>query len=161
MEAKLYEQDPAGAPQRTSALALGVAVAVIILSAIAIGAATGVIPRSSGQDGGRATHVPLASIQPADSSCVSCGTVASIRAVQLRDDPAADDGRGTAASILSAAGGIFGGQDFQRSSARRYSYRVTLRMDDGSYRTVSESAPPRFGIGQKVKLIDGTLAANS
>ena len=40
---------------------------------------------------------------------------------------------------------------------KHYAYRVTVRMDDGSVRTVSQSNPPPFAPGDKVILIDGTL----
>jgi outer membrane lipoprotein SlyB len=169
MEAKLYRHDPIPDGQRASTFVLGAAVAVIIVSAVGIGAATGVIPRalsdgaSEGASAGASS--PMARLEPATSSCTSCGTVASIRAVELRtpagEEPDARAARGTTATILSAAGGIFASQEFQHSLRKRYSYRVTLRMDDGSYRTVSESAPPRFAVGQKVRLVDGTLAAVS
>jgi hypothetical protein len=36
-------------------------------------------------------------------------------------------------------------------------WRVTLRMDDGSYRAVSLSRPPSFAVGDKVRVVEGRL----
>jgi outer membrane lipoprotein SlyB len=36
-------------------------------------------------------------------------------------------------------------------------WRVTLRMDDGSYRAVSLSSPPSFAVGDKVRVVEGRL----
>jgi hypothetical protein len=38
-------------------------------------------------------------------------------------------------------------------------YRVTVRMDDGSFRTVSQSAAPVFAVGDKVRVEQGRLVA--
>jgi outer membrane lipoprotein SlyB len=40
---------------------------------------------------------------------------------------------------------------------KRYAYRVTVRMDDGSARTLSQSSPPAFAVGDKVRPVDGAL----
>lgn len=39
----------------------------------------------------------------------------------------------------------------------RTSYRVTVRMTDGSYRTLAQSTPPTVGIGDRVRIADGTV----
>jgi outer membrane lipoprotein SlyB len=71
------------------------------------------------------------------SSCALCGTVESIRTVELRDE---------AGAATAAAGG-----------PARYAYRVTVRMDDGSFRTVSLSSPPTLAVGDKVRVVEGRL----
>ncbi|OFZ71596.1 MAG: hypothetical protein A2W04_10220 [Betaproteobacteria bacterium RBG_16_64_9] len=154
--------------QRASPLILAAAVALIVVGAVSIGALTGVIPStfSDAEENTQPAAAPVIPVKPAAGTCYTCGTIASIRAVELRQPqgPAAKDAPGerdTASAILRAAGGIFGGQEFEKTVGKRYAYRVTIRMDDGSYRTVSETSPPKFAIGEKVRLIDGTLAARS
>lgn len=41
----------------------------------------------------------------------------------------------------------------------RTAWRVTVRMEDGSYRTLSQSGPPAFKPGDRVRLSDGALTA--
>lgn len=163
MEAKTYNEDSPCDPLRTSPLLLGAAVAALIVSAVGIGAVTGVIPGLLSAPAVDALPaVSVSGIRPTAASCFSCGTISAIRAVELRSPSGAPAGEAdTATTILSAAGGIFAGQEFQKTVRKRYAYRVTLKMDDGSYRTVSEGTPPRFAVGEKVRLVDGTLAANS
>lgn len=37
------------------------------------------------------------------------------------------------------------------------SYRVTVRMTDGSYRTLAQSTPPTVGVGDRVRIADGAV----
>lgn len=39
----------------------------------------------------------------------------------------------------------------------RTSYRVTVRMTDGSYRTLAQSTPPTVGVGDRVRIADGAV----
>jgi len=118
---------------------------------------------------------------PADGSgaCASCGTVEAIRAVELRGDASGlgaaaggvtgavvgnQIGRGNgnpAMTILGAAGGAFAGNEIEKNMKKRYSYRVTVRMDDGSFRTISQSAAPSVAPGGRVRIVNGTLVARS
>jgi hypothetical protein len=38
-------------------------------------------------------------------------------------------------------------------------YRVTVRLDDGSYRTLSQPTPPSIPVGGKVRIVDGAVVA--
>jgi hypothetical protein len=146
-------------------------VAAIVLGAVAIGAVTGVIPgtfsRGEQPQLQQSVVAPIPAGKPDGPPCYTCGTIASIRTIELRQptatsgQPAEGAASDTASAILRAAGGIFAGEEFEKTLRKRYAYRVTIRMDDGSYRTVSESAPPKFAVGEKVRLVDGTLAASS
>jgi hypothetical protein len=62
-------------------------------------------------------------------ACPSCGIVEAVRSMAVR----------------SEAGGLGA------------VYRVTVRMDDGSFRTVSQSAVPAFAVGDKVRVMQGAL----
>jgi hypothetical protein len=39
----------------------------------------------------------------------------------------------------------------------RTSYRVTVRMTDGSYRTLAQPTPPTVGVGDRVRIADGAV----
>ena len=114
-----------------------------------------------------------------DSACASCGTVESIRAVELKGDATGlgavaggvagavvgnQMGRGngnTAMTILGAAGGALAGNEIEKKVKKHYSYRVTVRMDDGSFRTVSQSSAPAAAVGEHVRVVDGIVIARS
>jgi hypothetical protein len=39
----------------------------------------------------------------------------------------------------------------------RTSYRVTVRMSDGSYRTLAQPNPPAVGVGDRVRIAEGAV----
>ena len=45
----------------------------------------------------------------------------------------------------------------ESGAGRRIVYRVTIRMDDGSYRAISQPVAPGYGAGEKVRIIDGQV----
>jgi hypothetical protein len=77
-----------------------------------------------------------------DGACGTCGVVESVRAVRSGRDA---DGR-------PMAGG-------PPADEKRMSYRVTVRMDDGSYRTLPHAAPPAVAVGDPVRVADGAVVA--
>jgi len=114
-----------------------------------------------------------------DSACASCGTVESIHTVELKGNATGlgavaggvtgavvgnQIGRGngnTAMTILGAAGGALAGNEIEKNVKKHYSYRVTVRMDDGSFRTVSQSSAPAVAVGERVRVVNGTVIARS
>lgn len=76
----------------------------------------------------------------APSTCASCGTVEAIRTIELRGDAA-------------------GVQELEQHQSKRIAYRVTVRLDDGSYRTLSQATPPSIAVGGKVRIVDGAVVA--
>ena len=109
--------------------------------------------------------------------CTSCGTVESIHTVELKGEATGlgavaggvtgaivgnqfGNGRGqTAMAVLGAAGGAYAGNEIEKNVKKRYAYRVTVRMDDGSYRTVFQASAPTVAVGTKVRVTDGALIA--
>ena len=164
---------------RVNPLVAGAAVAVMILSLIGVGVITGVLPHALSQKQGDspATGQGLLGRYAQTNNCANCGTVESIRTVELPGDASGlgavaggvtgavignqmGRGRGnTAMTIIGAAGGAFAGNEIEKNMQKRYAYRVTVRMDDGSFRTVSQTAPPAFAVGEKVRVVDGTLVS--
>jgi outer membrane lipoprotein SlyB len=62
-------------------------------------------------------------------------------------------------TVLGAAGGAYAGHQIEKNVNKRLVYRVTVRMDDGSFRTLSQAAPPAFAVGDKVRVVQGALHA--
>jgi outer membrane lipoprotein SlyB len=164
---------------RIDPLIAGPAVSVLIAGVIGVGAMTGLLPSglSSKQSDARPADPGSQSV-PA-TSCALCGTVESIRTIEVRDEPrdvgtVAGGLSGTAAgnrtdsrtesgsantamTILGTVAGAITGDETERNVKKRYAYRVTVRMDDGSFRTVSLSSPPTLAVGDKVRVVEGKL----
>ncbi len=163
---------------RANPLVAGAAVSLMVLSLVGIGAITGWIPSAISQKSG---DVPAAGRTAGGngqrpSPCANCGTIESIRTVELRGDSSGlgavtggltggllgnQMGRGngnTAMTIIGIAGGALAGNEIEKNMKKHYAYRVTVRMDDGSFRTLSQASPPAFAVGEKVRIVDGALA---
>jgi hypothetical protein len=41
--------------------------------------------------------------------------------------------------------------------SKRTVYRITVRMDDGSFRTLSQMLPPSVAVGEAVRITDGAV----
>jgi outer membrane lipoprotein SlyB len=68
-------------------------------------------------------------------------------------------GRGNdAATVLGAIGGAVAGHQIEKSQRKTIRYEVTVRMDDGSYRTVTTEQSAWRG-GERVRLVNGTLSS--
>lgn len=123
-------------------------------------------------------HAPAPAPAPVHAAaCANCGTIESVRAIETKGSGSglgtvaggltgavvgSQIGRGngnTAMTILGAAGGALAGNEIEKNLKKQVSYRVTIRMDDGSYRTVSQSGPA--AIGEKVRIVDGSIVARS
>ena len=96
-------------------------------------------------------------------TCSRCGVIDSIEphALQMPDSQVPANVRG---------GGSFGGSLATGANRGVYSadsagdnvatsFIVRLRMEDGSLRTIYENQRPRFSVGEKVQLINGSLVS--
>ncbi len=84
----------------------------------------------SGLVGAAAVTGVLPATESIKANCATCGVIAAVRRVQVEDE---------------------------RASARVRMYRITVRMDDGSERTVTQVTAPARGVGARVRLDGNTL----
>jgi outer membrane lipoprotein SlyB len=165
--------------RKTSPLVIGAAASMLLCSLLGIAALTGMLPSASSQKNGQEATVQksLQSRIPDAGTCANCGTVESVRAVEVKGEGSGlgavaggvtgavvgnqlGAGRGnTAMTIIGAAGGALAGNEIEKDVKKYVIYRVTVRMDDGSYRTVSRPAP--VSIGGRVRVVDGDIVARS
>jgi len=149
---------PASAWTRT--LVALTAFSVMALGVIGIAAITGVIPaRVPDMPGEAAQTAPARApiqIPFSPSACALCGTVESIRITEVRGSGGEPGRESSITRVLRAAADTVAGNKGDES-AKRFTYRVTVRMDDGSYRTVSLSNPPELAVGDKVRVVEGRL----
>lgn len=66
-------------------------------------------------------------------------------------------GRGnTAATVLGAAGGAYAGYELERRNQQQSSgYKFTIRLNDGSYQTVTQVANADIRVGDRVQIDNG------
>ena len=131
---------------RVSPLIMAVAASVAIAGLIGLSALSGMLPikRAAMRDEG---PVPRGESKPGQPrACGVCGTIESIRTVEVLDEA----GRAAGAAVPKNGADADGVR-------KRQVFRVTLRMDDGSFRAISLSSPPAFAVGDKVRVVEGRL----
>jgi outer membrane lipoprotein SlyB len=163
-----------GNPRRLHPLIAGAAVTVMVFSALGIAAISGILPGAMSQKGADAAPAPVGSRAV---PCPSCGTIESTRPIEVRGEGTGlgavaggvtgavvghqlGSGRGnTAMTVLGAAGGAYAGNEIEKNVKTHVVYRITVRMDDGSFRTVSQASAPTLAVGDKVRIVQGALHA--
>lgn len=65
----------------------------------------------------------------------------------------------TVATVAGAAGGAYVGNEIEKSRQQKTAdaYRVTVRMDGGSYQTVTQSTNAGLRVGDRVRINNGTV----
>jgi outer membrane lipoprotein SlyB len=156
-------------------LLLGAALAVTLLCALALGSATGVIPDFASHQATPYEPLPLTTGSgSAVTQCPSCGTVLMIRTYEIRGDllPLDTAGAGAPGSIVRGAAPAKAAPAApapvseavtapEEVLKKRSVFRVTLRMEDGSVRTVSQRTEPEFRPGDKVRLLSGSVVTGN
>ena len=110
--------------------------------------------------------------------CTNCGVVTSVNAVKQQGEGSGlgavaggvvggllgnQIGGGTGkkiATVAGAAGGAFAGHQVEKNMKSTTTYDVTVKMDDGAVRTFPYDAQPAFQAGSRVRVVNGTLAAD-
>ena len=111
----------------------------------------------------------------APALCADCGVIESIRVAQVEGQGSGlgaaaggvtgaiignqighGSGR-TIATIAGAAGGAYAGNAIEKNMKKHTVYRVTLRMDDGSLRTLSQREAPGYSVGDRVRVANGRI----
>lgn len=78
------------------------------------------------------------------SICPVCGVVEAVRPYEIRATSAAAPGEASSA---------------EANLVPRTAYRITVHMEDGSYRALSQPTRPAYKAGDRVRIVDGALVA--
>ena len=115
----------------------------------------------------------------AAASCVGCGTVQSVTTVERPSSTTgvgavaggltgallgSQLGRGggrTVTTIAGGAGGAYLGNKIEQNTSRTTAYKIVVRMEDGSQRTIYQAEPPNVVIGGPVQIVGKTVVARS
>lgn len=110
--------------------------------------------------------------------CADCGTITAINAVEQEGEGSGlgaiaggvagallghQVGGGTGkdiATIAGAAGGAYAGHQIEKKMKKIMRYDITVKMENGEHRTISEKEAPAVAVGDKVKIVDGMLQKN-
>jgi outer membrane lipoprotein SlyB len=140
-------------------------------------------PAPQGQPSAKRASQPLAQAKPqaapapkaAAAPCTSCGVIEAINTVEVKGKTsgvgavaggvaggvlgnAIGGGRGTGNAVLTvggAVGGAFAGDAIEGHVKKQTAWRVTVRLEDGSVRTLQQAAQPPFAVGDRVRIVDG------
>ena len=135
-------------------------------------------PRMTG-NAPAASHYPAPVPVAVAQICGNCGAIESVTPIQRTtkaDGPGigavgggvlgavlgnqVGNGNGkTAATIIGAIGGGFAGNEVEKRMKRETVYQVSVRMEDGSRRTVEVAQPP--AVGSKVTVDGSSIQSNS
>jgi outer membrane lipoprotein SlyB len=130
-------------------------------------------------------HASTAKTAPApaqiasSASCVDCGVIESVREVDTKGKPTGLGGVGGAVvggllgnqlgagrgrdamTVVGAVGGAVAGNEIEKRAKATKSYQITERFDDGSSRVFSESRPPAWRAGDRVRIVDGQIRSHN
>lgn len=103
-------------------------------------------------------------------ACTTCGTISAIREVERKGEGTGlgaiggavvggvlgnQIGRGkgkTIATVGGAAGGAYAGHQIEKSARSTKTWNVTVRMDDGTDRTIALGSAPALAVGDEVRV---------
>jgi outer membrane lipoprotein SlyB len=142
----------------------------LAILALALGCAAGVQAQSP-------ATAPSKAAPASPSACATCGTIQSIRYVEEKGQGSGagavaggvvggvvghqfGSGRGnTVATIAGVGVGALAGNEVEKNVKKKTYYVITVRLDKGGTRSVSQSAKPALHEGDRVKILDGNRVA--
>lgn len=111
--------------------------------------------------------------------CYDCGVVQSVRSVEVKGEATGvgavaggiaglvignqiGDGRGkTLAKVAGAAGGAYAGHQIEKNVRKTVQYEIAVRMNDGSYRTVTQTSSDGLSPGARVRVVNDNVVRES
>jgi outer membrane lipoprotein SlyB len=122
---------------------------------------------------------PPPNAAPPRAICGDCGVIESVREIKkegqgsgagavggavlggvLGHQTGNGTGRGVM-TVLGALGGALAGNEVEKKATTSSEYRIVVRFDDGSSRTYPSATAPAWRIGDRVRVVNGTIRANS
>jgi outer membrane lipoprotein SlyB len=61
------------------------------------------------------------------------------------------------ATVAGVAGGAYAGHQLEKQNQTPDAYKLTVRMDSGSYQTVTQDANPDIRVGDRVRIDNGVV----
>jgi len=120
-----------------------------------------------------------APVAVAVAKCAECGVIESVREIASKGQGSGlgavgggvlggllgnqvGGGRGQdVMTVVGVVGGAVAGNEVEKRVKATKSYEVTVRLNDGSSRVISEASQPAWRIGEKVKIVNGAIQSNA
>lgn len=122
-----------------------------------------------------ATAEPAKEGAPPAPVCADCGVVESVNTVEVKGQGSGagavaggiaglilgnqiGQGKGrTLAKVAGAVGGAYAGNEIEKNVKKSVQYQVSVRMDDGSFRTLTLASNDGLTAGAHVKVVGDTI----
>lgn len=167
------------------------AIAVTLFSLLGIATMTGVLPLAHSAAGAAANAadnqdaLPKSGIDSAPrdhataSACRYCGIVEAVDLVETKGQGSGvgavagglagallgnsiGQGNGrTAMTLIGAGGGAYAGNEIEKNTHKTSSYRIRVRLENGGLRTLYQRNSPAVAVGDRVKVVNGTVVRQS
>ncbi|HTP61933.1 MAG TPA: glycine zipper 2TM domain-containing protein [Burkholderiales bacterium] len=116
----------------------------------------------------------LSTAKTAAAPCANCGVIESVHAVEVKGSTSGvgavaggvaggvlgnqfgHGGTRTLLTIGGAAGGAYAGNEIERNVKKHTEWRIAVRLEDGSLRTLARKEQPPFAVGDRVRIVDGS-----
>ena len=123
--------------------------------------------------------VRVANNAPVHIRCAECGVISSVQEVDTKGKGSGlgavggavvggllgnqvGGGRGQdVMTVVGAVGGAVAGNEVEKRVKSTKSYTISVRLDDGSTRTFSETSLPSWRSGDKVRIVNGVIQSNT
>ncbi len=125
-----------------------------------------------------AAQQPMPQVVQAQPICEVCGKVEGVRTIETAAKPSGvgvvagavvggllgnqvGGGTGkTLATVAGAVGGGYAGNEIEKRTRKGTAWEVDVRMESGEKRSFKYDTQPSWRAGDRVKVVEGTLAAN-
>lgn len=119
-----------------------------------------------------AANAPAKAVAPV---CASCGVVESVNTLEVKGDASGagavvggvtgliignqiGHGKGkTLAKVAGAAGGAYAGHQIEKNAKKTVQYEIAVRMNDGTFRTITQPSGDGLTAGARVKVVENTV----
>lgn len=128
------------------------AISLIVFCGAGVAALMGWIPVSLGKpEAPLVTKIeqPAAPVVAA-AHCTECGVVHSVRKVQAKRKGAGP-----------GAAGALAGNEISKPATPANAYEITVDLDDGTSRVITEASAPSWRNGDKVRIVNGVIESNA
>lgn len=113
--------------------------------------------------------------QQQQQTCADCGTITNIKEVKKKGSASgagaltgaliggglgyAVGGRGhrTAGTLIGAGGGALAGNYIEKNASAGKEFRIDVRLDNGAQQTFRYDSMPNWGVGTRVRVVNGQL----
>lgn len=137
---------------------------------------TGNVPENGKSKAGAHSSQPNSAQDSAKAiACNNCGTIVSIRAVEREGDASGlgavaggvaggvvgnqiGKGKGNVLmTVLGIGGSAYAGHTIEKKMKSSTAYLIKVRMNNGSYRTITQYSEPQYAVGDQIRLNNGQL----